>query len=211
MKELPRRLHTLRMFAVALSAGEPVPVLQAALRGQVRPMTEKMKRVTLRHYALQHRLRTFVETGTFRGDTVDFMLPVMDSIHSIELSDELHAAAVTRFRGQSKVHLHKGDSGIVLANIIAKLDSPALIWLDAHYSGKMTALGAEETPVLAELKAVFEANSFPHVILIDDVRDFEKKESYPRLQHIRQVAEARGYSYECRFDLIRLLPKAQRA
>lgn len=210
MKELPRRLGTLRMFAVALSAGEPALILQAALRGQVRPMTEKMKRVTLRHHALRHQLRTFVETGTFRGDTVEFMLPVMDSIHSIELSDELHAAAVERFRGQPKVHLHKGDSGLLLANILAKLDGPALIWLDAHFSGKMTALGEEETPILAELEAVFATSRFPHVVLIDDVRDFENKESYPHLEMVRRLAEAHGYSYECRFDLIRLLPRKKR-
>jgi len=40
-----------------------------------------MKRLTLQHYARRHGLRTFVETGTFRGETIEFMLLEMDEIH----------------------------------------------------------------------------------------------------------------------------------
>lgn len=210
MSTLSRRIRNLKMLWLALIAGEPGLVLLTAARGHVRPMPERMKRLTLQHYARRHGLRTFVETGTFRGETIEFMLPEMDEVHSVELSDELHAAAVRKFKDQPRVHLHQGDSGAVLPEIVDGLTKPALIWLDAHYSAKVTAHGPEETPILAELQAVFARQKAPHVILIDDAREFEDKSTYPALEEVRKIAEANGYNYECRFDLIRLTPKAAR-
>jgi hypothetical protein len=205
-----RQLNNLRGLLSALASCEPWPVIATAARGHVRPMPEPMKRLTLRHYARRHGLRTFVETGTFRGETIEVMLPEMDEIHSVELSDELHAAAVQKFKRETKVHLHKGDSGKVLPGIVDGLTKPALIWLDAHYSAKVTAHGSEETPILAELRAVFGRSKSRHVILIDDAREFEDKSTYPALDEVRKIAEANGYNYECRFDLIRLTPSLLR-
>lgn len=209
MSTLSRKIRNLQMLWLALTAGEPGPVLLTAARGHVRPMPERMKRLTLQHYARRHGLRTFVETGTFRGETIEFMLLEMDQLHSVELSDELHAAAVRMFQDQPKVHLHKGDSGTVLPEIVDGLTKPALIWLDAHYSAKVTAHGPEETPILAELRAVFARAKAPHVILIDDAREFEDKSTYPALDEVRKIAESNGYDYECRFDLIRLTPRGE--
>jgi hypothetical protein len=207
MSTLYRKIRNLKMLWLALIAGEPGPVLLTAARGHVRPMPERMKRLTLRHYARRHALRTFVETGTFRGETIEFMLPETEEIHSVELSDELHAAAVEKFKDRAQVHLHKGDSGTVLPQIVDGLSTPALIWLDAHYSAKVTAHGPEETPILAELRAVFGRSKAAHVILIDDAREFEDKSTYPALDEVRKIADASGYDYECRFDLIRLTPR----
>lgn len=204
-----RQINNLRGLLVALVSSEPWPVIATAARGHVRPMPERMKRLTLQHYARRHRLRTFVETGTFRGETIEFLLPEVDEVHSVELSDELHAAAAQKFEGQTKVHLHKGDSGKILPEIIDGLAKPALIWLDAHYSAKVTAHGPEETPILAELRAVFGCSKAGHVILIDDAREFEDKSTYPALDEVRKIAKANGYHYECRFDLIRLTPRGQ--
>lgn len=205
---MKRQIKNLCGLFQAVAAYEPWPVVATVARGHVRPMPEPMKRLTLRHYARRHGLRTFVETGTFRGETIEFLLPEMDEIHSVELSDELHAAAVRKFERQPKVHLHKGDSGTVLPKIIDGLEKPALVWLDAHYSAKVTAHGPEETPILAELRAVFGRSKARHVILIDDAREFEDKSTYPALDEVRKISEANGYNYECRFDLIRLTPKA---
>jgi len=208
MSTLSRRIRNLKALWLALIAGEPVPVLLTAARGHVRPMPERMKRLTLRHYARRRGLRTFVETGTFRGETIEFMLPETEEIHSVELSDQLYAAAVEKFKDKPQVHLHKGDSATVLPQLVDGLTAPALIWLDAHYSAKVTAHGPEETPILSELRAVFTRSKAPHDILIDDAREFEDKSTYPALDEVHKIAEANGYVYECRFDLIRLRPRA---
>jgi len=71
----------------------------------------------------------------------------------------------------------------------------------------VTAHGSEETPILAELRAVFGRSKTRHVILIDDAREFEDKSTYPALDEVRKIAQANGYNYECRFDLNRLTPR----
>jgi len=68
--------------------------------------------------------------------------------------------------------------------------------------------GSEETPILAELRAVFGRFKARHVILIDDAREFEDQSTYPALDEVRKIAEANGYNFECRFDLIWLTPRA---
>lgn len=194
-------------FSRAAASGEPNQILISALKGRVNPMPEQMKRLTLRHYARHSNIRIFVETGTFRGETIQFLLPEMEEVHSVELSDELYRAAMRKFEGQPKVHLYKGNSASVLPVIIDKLNKPALLWLDAHYSAKITAHGPQETPILAELRAIFERSKALHVILIDDAREFEGKNTYPALSEVRKMATENGYCYQCRFDIIRLTPR----
>ena len=78
---------------------------------------------------------TVVETGTFRGDMVDALAPIAARIVSIELDDQLYAAACRRFAAHPHVELLHGDSGTLLPGILSTLDRPALFWLDGHYTG----------------------------------------------------------------------------
>lgn len=178
-----------------------------AAKGHVKPMPEPMKRLTLQHYANRYNLKTFIETGTFRGETLAFLEDQMDELHSVELSPELFSSAQKKFEGHFKIHLHHGDSADIFPKILNGLKHPALIWLDAHYSAKITAHGPKETPILAELEAVFKEKHNRHFILIDDAREFEGNPAYPKLEQVREMAEKNDYSFECRFDLIRLMPK----
>ena len=203
---LLRKLSSLYNLFIAICKQEPLPVLLNAAKGHVKPMPEQMKRLTLRHYANRYKLKTFIETGTFRGETLSFLEPQMDEMHSVELSPELHHAAQKKFEGFSKIHLHHGDSAVVFPNILNSVNNPALIWLDAHYSAKITAHGPKETPILEELASIFSSKKCRHFILIDDAREFEGNPEYPSLQQVREMALNNNYHYECRFDLIRLTP-----
>jgi len=207
IKLLERKIRNLQSLFVAIFKREPFPVLVTAAKGHVKPMPEPMKRLTLLHYANRYAVKTFIETGTFRGETLSFLEAQMDELHSVELSPELFAAAQKKFVGHSKIHLHQGDSADIFPKILEELKNPALIWLDAHYSAKITAHGPEETPILAELDAVFSNKNHHHFILIDDAREFEGNPAYPKLQEVREMAEKNGYCCECRFDLIRLMPR----
>src|SRR5689334_17814500 len=106
------------------------------------PPPSSVKRNILRQYGRTHGLRVLVETGTYRADTVRALRRDFDTIFSIELDETLHADAVTRCAGQSNAVLMKGDSAVVLPEVLARLDGPALFWLDAHYSGGKTATAA---------------------------------------------------------------------
>lgn len=126
-------------------------------------------------------LSTFVETGTFRGDTVEAMRQRFGAIWSIELSHDLALAAQRRFARWPHIEIIEGDSATVLPTVLPKIKGPALFWLDGHWNGDdLTASGHH--PLMDELRAVL-ARGERDVILIDDVRMFGTGD-YPSLEMV---------------------------
>jgi hypothetical protein len=152
--------------------GKPLPPPHIA---KVRTITKAQK---------DSGYRIMVESGTFMGDMIDAQLPNFDSIYSIELSNELYANAVEKYRGNKKVKLFNGDSGEVLKEIVPSLDQAAIFWLDGHYSGGITAKGEKICPIFAELDAIL-GSKLPHLVLIDDARLFVGKDDYPTIEELK--------------------------
>lgn len=181
--------------------------------GKPVPPPPLAKRSMHLEYAERFGLKIFVETGTFKGDTVEAMRPHFDRIYSIELSDKFYQAAVKRFKGVSKVKLLEGDSGKRMPEVVAELDAPTLFWLDGHYSGGETAMGELAAPVWAELKAIFAGMKEPFVILIDDARCFTQVggEAYPAVAEIEAwvMEQGRDLTLEVEMDCIRIAPKGK--
>ena len=126
---------------------------------------------------LKHLSKTdcFIETGTYLGNTTDAMRPLFSRVVSIELSEELHAAAQKRFAGDSVVSLIRGDSAERIVDALALGgESRPLIWLDAHWSGGNTAKAGRNTPILAEIHRIKEAGRSDAMILVDDISFFWK-------------------------------------
>jgi 16S rRNA A1518/A1519 N6-dimethyltransferase RsmA/KsgA/DIM1 with predicted DNA glycosylase/AP lyase activity len=65
-----------------------------------------------------------IETGTFKGDMIEAMLPNFQRLISIELSKELHAEAAQRFAKRPQVSILQGDSSQVLVDVLKTLDQP---------------------------------------------------------------------------------------
>jgi len=90
--------------------------------------------------------------------------------------------------------------------VIAAIDEPTTFWLDAHYSGGITAKGEKDTPVMEELYAIL--NQFKHrcVILIDDARCFNGKDDYPTIEEVRGFifGKQHDWVFEVRNDIIRI-------
>jgi len=115
--------------------------------GRPNPPPHLIKQRELLYYAQKYVLKTFIETGTFKGDMVEAMKDKFDKVVSIELSEQLFNRANEKFSNTSNVALICGDSGVELKNIMPQLKAPALFWLDGHYSGGSTAKGDMETPI----------------------------------------------------------------
>jgi hypothetical protein len=111
--------------------------------------------------------RTYVETGSYRGAGIREVLGEYDAIHSIELSKRWHDHCVAEFARHDHVRLHLGDSTELLATVLDDIDEPAVIFLDAHYSGGSTARGARDTPLLDELE-ILGRRAYPDIVIIDD-------------------------------------------
>lgn len=177
--------------------------------GKPAPPPHLVKQRTLEELAREFGLKVLVETGTFYGDMVRAMENKFDRIFSIELSPELHQRAQRRFRKSRHVELVCGDSADELGKIVARLDVPALFWLDGHYSAGVTAKGTKNTPILEELDHIFASAVPGHVIVIDDARSFGPEPDYPTLDELEKYVRARwpdaGFIVE--HDSIRITPR----
>jgi hypothetical protein len=133
------------------------------------------------HLSLQSLLRydngdTFVETGTYLGDTVKLALNRgYKSIHTIELDDGLYNNAVEVFRSEPRVKVWHGDTIDRLKDIVSMI-GPATFWLDAHASGPLVGGRSGPAPVLDELDIIAEHPFKEHTIFIDDCRLFGTQE-----------------------------------
>lgn len=178
-------------------------------RGKPIPPPEALKRRTIREYAEKASIRSFIETSTFHGETVDAVQDAFDKLFSVELDQTLYLRAKERFSGFPQISIIHGDSG-ALGEILSGLREPCLFWLDGHSSsihrGDSTAEGVRETPILRELDHILNHSIAGHVILIDDARLFVGGDHYPTIDELRQVLLTRRPEWivEVKDDIIRI-------
>jgi predicted O-methyltransferase YrrM len=143
-----------------------------------------------------HDLKVFVETGTYLGFTVEHVLDKFEEIYTIELDLKLHEQASAKFEAHEKVICILGDSGKKLADLLYYMDDRALVWLDAHWSAGITARGDKDTAITAELDALGEATRRDHVLMIDDLVDFNGQNGYPTVDELKQRVREINPLYE---------------
>jgi FkbM family methyltransferase len=139
-------------------------------------------------------LVTFVETGTYRGDTTAAMSPHFEKVYTAELAEELFNKAKSRFEKTSNVDVIHGSSPEILSSLSGELaNQSVLYWLDAHWCGGETDGRVYECPLIAEIGAIGSLND-QSVVLIDDARFFiapppapHAVESWPMVAEVVQA------------------------
>jgi hypothetical protein len=176
-------------------------------RGRLNHVPHYLKRDILLRYAHAHQLGSFVETGTYFGDMVHALKGEFEQIQSIELDDFLFERAKRRFMRYPHIRILHGDSASMLPLALVSVDRPTLFWLDAHYSGGITACGGRHAPILLELDHIFHHPIRGHVIVIDDARLFGTDSAYPTLEQLREYIDAQSPSrkFEVVDDAIRIV------
>lgn len=127
------------------------------------------------------KCKTFVETGTHKGDGVYWALNTnfFSKVLSTEIHDGAYALCCDRFKNQNGVSLwlHKKDTVDFLKETIPSLDNETLIYLDAHYSNSPYATCIEEYPVPliheSEIILGLAKDLSKLVVVIDDERLWE--------------------------------------
>jgi hypothetical protein len=141
---------------------------------------------------------TWVETGTFMGDTTSVLSKVAKMVYSIEPEPTLCSKAEQKFRNTSNVKIIKGLSEDVLPKLLPTISGNICFWLDGHYSAGITFRGPQDTPVIDELRAIGEniTKLDKIVVMVDDVRCFDpgnpEFSAYPPVDFL--VDWARKYS-----------------
>lgn len=123
----------------------------------------------------RHMSKTFIETGTARGEGVLVALEAgFEQIITIEVNPQVFMDACKRFADEDRVTTILGDSGKVLPDILTGITEPATFWLDAHWSTGENNLGpsVSKCPILYELRAIGLHPVKNHILMVDDIRYF---------------------------------------
>ncbi len=170
------------------------------------PLPQFIKRSIIKKIIIDHNCRTLVETGTYLGDTPWHLKNELDLIYSIELSHDLASLAKRRFRNYPKVKIVSGDSAQKLREIVPKLESKTVFWLDGHFSGGITAQGLLDCPIFDELETILTDCPVPWVILIDDARCFGFNRDYPSVSELKEFINKKfpDASFSMENDIIRV-------
>jgi len=114
----------------------------------------------------------FIETGTYLGQTSQLAYTLgFTEIHTIEVSRLLWDKARQTLHPMG-IRCWFGDSSEVLPVILKDVHTPAVFWLDGHYSQGITSKGKKDVPLYEELEHIKTHHIKNHTILIDDVRLF---------------------------------------
>lgn len=145
-------------------------------RGFAPPAPSFAKQATLQRHA--PRGATWVESGSFRGRTAQFLALEANlaaaKVVTIEPSRKYYEIAARRLRGLDRVEVVHGQSVDVMARVLPALSGDICFWLDGHYSAGDTFKGESDTPVLEELEIILQHRSSDRniAVFIDDVRLF---------------------------------------
>lgn len=175
------------------------------IKGKPVPPPNFIKEKIIKKYALRFSPKVFIETGTYYGDKVNALRYLFPRIISIELDKELYKKAKKRFKDYSNIEIIQGDSSEILPKILPSICETILFWLDGHYSGLGTARGSKNTPILNELKAIFNNHPKGNVILIDDARLFVGKNDYPTVDKLINYLRKNNnlkFNYKIENDII---------
>lgn len=167
------------------------------------------KRFEIKKWQAITGYRLFVETGTFLGQTTVEMADVFDHCWTVEIDKKLYEEALSRFHPHSNITAILGSSGDHMEGILEGIDSPAIFWLDGHYSSHDTGRADIDTPILRELDLILKHPIKNHVILVDDARDFLGINGYPTISQLRRFVRSRSpYRVRISNDIIHLVNEA---
>jgi hypothetical protein len=186
-KKIPAVIFNSHLYSAFLSFESFIKTTLWMINGEPVPPPSCIKRKIIKQYQNKYSYEVFIETGTYLGDTVYTLKNCFKKLYSIELSNDLYSRSKSLFSPYTHISILNGSSYEILPSIIDGLDEPCIFWLDGHYSGGITALGYEVTPIIKELKCILSHKINTHVILVDDARLFTGSDGYPTLDDIKTI------------------------
>ena len=169
------------------------------------PAPQHVKLNVLRRYG--YARGTWVETGTYLGDTTHVLAGLAERVYTIEPSSFLAERARERFKGVPKVQVCEGLSEQLLPEILDTISGPVSFWLDGHASGGLTHAGPQVTPIREELTSIqAHLAAWPQVaVFVDDFRGFgasnAQEGAYPTRSSLVQWADANSLNWTVEHDI----------
>lgn len=133
-------------------------------------ITEVEMEGILSRFPRHSKIETFIETGTFRAETILKMCNLFSNCHTIELSPDLYDKAREKY-ASTAITFHNGDSVKTLGRLIPEINEPAIFFLDAHWCGRESAQGNIDVPLIEEIQLIAD-RPYNDLVIIDDFRLF---------------------------------------
>jgi hypothetical protein len=130
--------------------------------------------------AAEFAIKSFVETGTYKGETTAWASRHFRQVYTIENYRPTYDQTAAKYAHLHNVDFLYGHSASALPAVLQKLSGNSIFWLDAHWMGEGSYGEADECPVLNEIRLLNESRDV-HYIFIDDARLFL---SPPPLPHV---------------------------
>ena len=179
--------------------------LHWVLNGYPVPAPRKVKMKVLARYG--DLSGTWVESGTYLGQTSKFLAREASLVVTIEPSLELARRASKKLAKYANVRLIQGLSETQLPGILPNLSGRVSFWLDGHASGGMTYGKPEDTPIREELRLIsMNLSNWDSVcVLVDDFRGFGMrgavKSDYPLRSELVQWADEHNLNWTIEHDI----------
>lgn len=131
----------------------------------------------------------FIETGTALGDLCLGVADQFDALYTIEQASDYYESATKRLMRHGNVKVIHGDSARWLGVVLAIVDRPAVIWLDAH------AIVVNGPAAMRSEMDAISKDANRHVLLIDDARLCNGRKGWMTLPALEQWADDHGYRH----------------
>ena len=148
-----------------------------------------------------YRVETFIETGTYKGETALWAAQQYQQVITCEASFEIFHQAHETFSEYDNIDHRYGHSLETLQKILSDLSGPAIYWIDSHWSVEQTYGENDECPLLDELQIIL-THSSESFLFVDDARYFctppprpHNPKAWPNLQEIFEVVNNLSDAY----------------
>ena len=113
----------------------------------------------------------FIETGTFKGDTIFACEPYFNKLYTIEFSEKYYNNTKNKYSG-SKINFILGDSAVVFESLLPIITEKCIFFLDGHWSGDDTGHSTKDCPLVEEISHINNLFTNDAIIIVDDFRLF---------------------------------------
>lgn len=149
---------------------------------------------------------TWIETGSYLGETASRLSRISKQVHSIEPEKSLFEFVSWRYKKIVNLEFYYGPSEKVLEDLVRVQSANTCFWLDGHFSGDITYKGENSSPIIFELNIIekYLANLENVRVFVDDVRDFafqSNDSSYPNINYLVSWATKNNLNWTIEHDI----------